>query len=162
MLGQLPSSTPQSAPIRELASRVALGGGIYNAGKITLEDSTISGNSTVSDFKLGSGGGIYNTGTATLINDTISGNDANTSGDGILNTGNVFLTYSTISGNFVSGTDSGDGIANLSTQNRAVVADRYHLRHQGWRERIRRRRWRFQSLGHNLFSDNPDFSRPFH
>jgi hypothetical protein len=139
-------------------SRLAFGGGIYNAGKLTLEDSTVSGNSTVSDFKLGSGGGIYNTGTVTLINDTVSGNDANTSGDGILNTGNIFLTYSTISGNFISGTDSGDGIENLSTQNRAVVAIDTIFDSDGGASVSGGGGGAFQSLGHNLFSDNPDFT----
>jgi hypothetical protein len=47
------------------------GGGIFNRGELTLEDSTVSGNIADDD-----GGGIYNgwDSTATLNNSTVSGN----------------------------------------------------------------------------------------
>jgi len=56
------------------------GRGIFNLGKLTLEESTVSGN--ISTY----GGGIYNyLSTATLTNSTVSGNTANENGGGIYN-----------------------------------------------------------------------------
>ena len=76
------------------------GGGIYNncgsPGHLTLNDSTISGNTTE-----GAGGGIYNYGTATLNNTTVSGNKAASCG-GIYNYYvDVILNNSIVSGNTV-------------------------------------------------------------
>lgn len=140
------------------ARATALGGGIFNAGQLTLKDATISGNSVEGNFGLAGGGGIDNTGAVTLINTTISGNNSNASGPGIQNTGNVDLIYSTISGNLVSGTDQGDGIANLSPQNRAVVAIDSIFDSNGGESVSGGGGGAFQSLGHNLFSDTPDFT----
>lgn len=60
------------------------GGGIYNAGELTLDSSSVTGNAsgiggsrTVDDAKSGDGGagaGVFNAGTLTLINSTLSGN----------------------------------------------------------------------------------------
>ena len=110
------------------------GGGIYNAGTLTLSNSTVSGN-TVSATGSGYyvsvyGGGIYNAGTLTLSNSTISGNTANgggndyyggVTGGGLYNAGTLTLSNSTISGNFaISANDfygsvSGGGISNGGT-----------------------------------------------
>jgi hypothetical protein len=68
----------------------SFGGGIFNAGTLTVTNSTISGNSATA------GGGIVNDGefgsaTLTITNSTISGNSAtgagNVDGGGILNDG---------------------------------------------------------------------------
>ena len=48
----------------------SVGGGIYNSGTLTLNGSTLSGNSAQE------GGGIGNRGTLTLVNSTLSANDA--------------------------------------------------------------------------------------
>ncbi|MCL4303694.1 MAG: VCBS repeat-containing protein [Anaerolineae bacterium] len=74
------------------------GGGISAEGTVTVNSSTISGN-TVSDV-LGTGGGIYVTGNLNLNNSTISGNSADLGG-GINNTfgGNSVIRNSTFSGN---------------------------------------------------------------
>jgi hypothetical protein len=83
------------------------GGGILNAGTLTLTDSTLSGNSALGT--LGSlGGGIYNTGTLTIAACTLSGNSASnafTSSGGAIDNyqGTVTITASTLSGNTASG-----------------------------------------------------------
>jgi hypothetical protein len=72
------------------------GGGIFNYGTVTINNSTISGNSTD-----GAGGGISNSGTVTLTNSTVAGNSADSipGGGGIWNDGVVTLNNSTVSGN---------------------------------------------------------------
>ncbi|MEM9301164.1 MAG: choice-of-anchor Q domain-containing protein [Pseudomonadota bacterium] len=58
------------------------GGGIYNAGDLTISDSTISENSATGDA--GSGGGILNIqGTVTITGGELSGNTASRAGGGI-------------------------------------------------------------------------------
>ena len=83
-----------------------IGGGIFNGGAVTLEDSTVSGNTASGD-----GGGIYNNvGTVTLEDSTVSGNTASEEGGGINNNGGtVTLEDSTVSGNTAF---LGGGIAN--------------------------------------------------
>ena len=82
-----------------------LGGGIDNSGTLTVEDSTISGNTST-----GAGaGGIDNGGTLTVEDSTISGNAA-ADGGGIVNGGRLTVQSSTISGNTaqqVGGIDNG-------------------------------------------------------
>ncbi len=117
------------------------GGGIYNSGTVSINNSTISGNlenflidggggihnagtanisnSTISDNSAFYGGGIYNTGTATISDSAISGNFSNTSGGGILNRyGIVSISNSNISGN--SADFDGAGIYSLGT---ATISD---------------------------------------
>ena len=68
------------------------GGGIDNAGTLTVANSTVSNNSAIF------GGGIDNTGTLTVIGSTFSGNSAGT-GAGIDNAGALIISESTFSGN---------------------------------------------------------------
>ncbi len=70
------------------------GGGIYNTGRLTIRNSTISNNTASNN-----GGGIHNTplAKATLINSTVSGNTAD-DGGGIYG-GIVELYNSTVSNN---------------------------------------------------------------
>ena len=89
------------------------GGGIDNRGTLTLNSSTVSDND-------GGwiGGGIYNHGTLTLINSTVNDNKAvpvmsPTFGGGILNAGTATVTNSTVSAlNYAS---VGGGICNFGT-----------------------------------------------
>jgi hypothetical protein len=88
-----------------------VGGGIFNAGTLTLTNSTVSGNNADGD-----GGGIYNAngGTATLTNITVSGNNVGVDGGGVFNDGGgtMTLTNSTVSGNN-AGDDAG-GVRNVN------------------------------------------------
>ena len=90
------------------------GGGIYNTGKSTLADSTISGNRSLSTIFAG-GGGIFNGYEMTVTNSTISGNQANFHGGGIDTRGMLTVKHSTITANRAdtdgNGTGNGGGIS---------------------------------------------------
>lgn len=79
------------------------GAGIYNTGSLFISNSTISGNQTLPPVSGHSGGGIYNAGELTMTNCTVSGNYANGSGGGIFNAMGHTLTMfnCTISNNSV-------------------------------------------------------------
>jgi hypothetical protein len=103
----------------------AQGGGIRNAGNLTLNGCTITNNQvtagltgTGSEVVLAQGGGIYSTGGLTLTGCIVSGNSANLSagnlyagndnGGGIYNNGGtVGLNSCTVSGNSVNATFTG-------------------------------------------------------
>lgn len=82
------------------------GGGINNAGILTLNNTVITGNTVGSG---NNGGGINNTGTGTLhiTNSTISANTTTLNGGGINSTGTLSVTNSTISGNTASSNGGG-------------------------------------------------------
>jgi uncharacterized repeat protein (TIGR01451 family) len=107
------------------------GGGIYNAGTLTLTDDTASGNTTgaggnggtemvtstgsndtlaVGGGNGGSGAGIYNAGTMTLTNDTIAGNSTGSAGSGMPDSINASGTGDTI--DLVGSVGDGGGIFN--------------------------------------------------
>jgi hypothetical protein len=91
------------------------GGGILNTGTLTINNSTISGNTTHYDGS-SNGGGIANTGMLTIANSTISGNaiffHTINSGGGIanFNGGTLIILNSTISGNGRTDNNCGGGI----------------------------------------------------
>jgi hypothetical protein len=102
-----------------LSGNAAENNGIYNGGTLTVVNSTVSGNSVfgnpyVSGFDVW-GGGIYNAGTLTVDQSTLSGNSAISEGGGIFNVGTLTVDQSTLSGNFTVDTGSGigGGITNL-------------------------------------------------
>ena len=108
--------------------------GVFNAGFLTLEKSTISGNKNDNYF----GGGIYNTGVMTVTQSIITRNYAYISGGGIYNTfGSLILLNSTVSEN-VAGS-SGGGILNQANlnlidslvKNNQVEYDQYNNRWGG-------------------------------
>jgi predicted outer membrane repeat protein len=81
------------------------GGGIANAGTLTVTNCTVSGNTAHQ------GGGVSNGGTVTVTNSTFSGNSASGYGGGILNLfGTLTVTNSTFAGN--STESAGGGISN--------------------------------------------------
>ena len=77
------------------------GGGIYNAGTLTVSNSTLSYNTASNG-----GGGIANDGTLTVSGSTLSGNSS-AAGGGIANSGTLTVSGSTLSGNTA---DRGGGI----------------------------------------------------
>ena len=84
------------------------GGGIYSSGTLTLTNSTVSANKSIATL----GGGIFNnSGTLTLDNTGVSGNKAN-NGGGIRNAANatLSLTDSSIRGN--NSNNDGGGVLN--------------------------------------------------
>lgn len=81
------------------------GGGIRNAGTLTINNSALSNN-----FAYGyGGGGILNRGTLTVYHSTLSGNAAYYVGGGIANSGTLTVRDSTLSSNSAT---SGGGIDN--------------------------------------------------
>ena len=73
------------------------GGGIHHeGGRLTLIDSTVSGNLATTDFN-STGGGIFNAATLTLTNTEVSDNTGDLA-SGIYNVGTLTLTGSTVSG----------------------------------------------------------------
>ncbi len=86
------------------------GGGINNSGTLTLTSTAISGNTAG-----GAGGGIYNSETLTLSDDTISGNNTSTSGGGIYNTATLVVSDSTLSANTAATASGGGGIDNTGS-----------------------------------------------
>jgi hypothetical protein len=96
------------------------GGGLFNAGTLTITNSTLSGNAAIG---VNAGGGIYNAnpGMVTVSNSTFSGNAA-FNGGGLFNAagGTVTITSSTLSGNSAIGAATGveaggGGIQNAGT-----------------------------------------------
>jgi hypothetical protein len=83
------------------------GGGIANAGTLTLSFVTVTGNAA--DV----GGGVFNTGRLLVIRTVIKANTANQFGGGIANTATLTVVESVVSGNHAGGT--GGGIENGGT-----------------------------------------------
>ncbi|WP_170113284.1 Calx-beta domain-containing protein [Ahniella affigens] len=80
-------------------SVAGFGGGIQNAGDLTVQDAVISGNASTGSF--GGGGIANNGGTLVISNSTLSGNSAAGIGGALAmpNGGSAILTRSTLSGN---------------------------------------------------------------
>jgi CSLREA domain-containing protein len=96
-----------------------LSGGIFNDGKLTVTNTTFSGNIA------GYGAGIFNYGTLTLSHSTFSGNSAGAYGGGIYNNGDANLINSSFSGNTAdSGGAIEDGFATLTITNSTFSANR--------------------------------------
>jgi CSLREA domain-containing protein len=89
------------------------GGGITNAGMLTVNNSAVSSNRT-SSYLGGSGSGIFNQGTLTITNSTVSKNSNWPFGEGggVSNTGLLTIERSTIAENVSS---TGGGVVNYGT-----------------------------------------------
>jgi hypothetical protein len=100
-------SSGVTVTLRELTIRhgsivSSYGGGLYNAGKLTLTNSTVSGNAAFA------GGGLFNNSnsTLTLTNSTVSGNAAKGDGGGLVSAGTLTLANSIVANNPNGGTAS--------------------------------------------------------
>ncbi len=78
------------------------GGGIYNAGTLTLTYTTFYSNTAMNI-----GGGIYNTGTLTITNSTIYSNTTVTMGGGIASEGTLNISNSTVYSNTATNVGGG-------------------------------------------------------
>ncbi len=102
------SATIDGLTVRNGRSISTVGGGIYNAGTLTLTNSAVT-----SSFSLPGGGGIYNAGVLTVISSTLSGSTSNSMGGGIYNVATLTMIGSTLSGNVCYG--MGGGVYNAAT-----------------------------------------------
>ncbi len=116
------TATLSAVTVRNGAVHGDIGGGIYNAGgTLSIDNSTISGNSADdTSASGGNGGGVYNSGTMTIDSSTVSGNTASTTiagngGGGIYNVGTLTVTNCSIDSNQATGNDAagGGGIQNV-------------------------------------------------
>ena len=111
-----------------------MGGGIDNRGTLTLNSSTVSGNTvsqkTIADTTaVGVGGGISNSGlyngvnsTLTLTGSSVMGNSAQAYGGGIISTDNLTLHSSTVSGNTAGTYGGGVASGGLMTVTNSTVS----------------------------------------
>jgi CSLREA domain-containing protein len=97
------------------------GGGIRNAGMLTLSASAVLSSTAgvFLDFHGGSGGGISSTGALQLTDSTIGGNTADSHGGGIFSSGSLTITHSVLTGN-TAAEASGGG---LETKGHATIRD---------------------------------------
>jgi len=79
------------------------GAGVHNSGTLTVDRSTLSGNTSS-----GKGGGLFNAGTAIVRNSTVNSNAAG-GGGGIASSGSVQIVHSNVTGNN-SNNSSGGGL----------------------------------------------------
>jgi hypothetical protein len=86
------------------------GGGIQNAGTLTLNSCTVDSNS---DTDGGEGGGIGNLGTLTITNSAITGNSTDGDGGAIYNDGGTLTVINSTLANNSAGYDDGGGITNV-------------------------------------------------
>jgi hypothetical protein len=98
------TATVQDSTVTGNSAFLGSGGGILNAGTMSLQHSTVSHNGTGA-----AGGGIYNQGALTLQASTVSDNGAYGPGGGIANQGALTLQDSTVSDNLVCCWDLGGG-----------------------------------------------------
>jgi hypothetical protein len=120
------------------------GGGIDNESALSVNNSTISGNSAQSIYS--SGGGILNNGTALINNSTFSGNSAGVIGGGIESPSGSALT---ISNSTLSGNIAGAGGAISSYLSPVVLQNTIVANNTGGNCN-----GTMTSYGYNLSSDN--------
>jgi len=92
-------------------NRASNGGGIYNAGTLTIRRSMITDNIATG---LGGGGGLNNNSTLSIFSSTFSGNSAPDDGGAIFTALNFTIANSTIAGN-TAGAQGGGIYANVAS-----------------------------------------------
>ena len=146
-------------PHRIIGGTPSCGGGVYNTGTLTMNNSVITGNvargrcwspfpSICIPYELyGFGGGIYNIGTLTINRTTIAANSAGglgvAGGGGIYNRGKLTINASTLNGNSANSsstacgspcTSNGGGIDSGGTVeiNNSTLAGNVTILHGNW------------------------------
>ncbi len=124
------TSSTISGNIAGSLDAAGLGGGIYNAGTLTLNNSRVSANNSAFG---GTGGGINNSGVAVTINNSsISGNTTSQDAGGIATSAGTFsVNNSTISGNHTGGGDGGGILttngASVNVSNSTISGNSAHV-----------------------------------
>ena len=95
------------------------GGGIYNAGTLTVQNSSITNNTT------GSGGGIFTVGTLTVTNSTFANNSSSYVGGGIAQWDGSIVTTVTNSTFYNNSSQYGGGIYHLGNYDPHIVPAAY-------------------------------------
>lgn len=118
-----PGVTASISGLTILGGREQSGGGISNAGTLTLQGVIVAGN-----FAQLSGGGISNAGALTIINSAVAMNTSAGNGGGIDHTGgsgSLNVIASTISDNIAGGSGGGifNGDAPLTVWNSTIAAN---------------------------------------
>jgi predicted outer membrane repeat protein len=121
----------------------AAGGAIYSGSTLLIENSTFSGNSVTTDgmTRSVSGGAIYSAGSLSIVNSTFGGNSA---------TGGYYAG--------VSAPGNGGGIAVAGTGTLEMMSVNSIFQNLLGGNVFLDTGASFRSLGHNLFSDAPEFS----
>lgn len=109
-----------NAELRRLTVTQGEDVGVENEGRLTIQDCIIWRNRSEAFYSDDSGGGVFNAGEMTLINSTVSENYAGHGrGGGIRNAGAVTLVNSTVSDNGADGGTGADCMAvGFSTEGR--------------------------------------------
>jgi CSLREA domain-containing protein len=112
----------RSSPSCSFCDYFGSGGGFYNAGALTVRDSTLYDNGASANDS-SSGGAIYNTdsGTLTVSNSTLSRNRARCGGGGIYNAGTLTVSNSTLSDNYAVICEGGGGVSNSGLNSTATL-----------------------------------------
>ncbi|MBI4770972.1 MAG: CSLREA domain-containing protein, partial [Chloroflexi bacterium] len=100
--------------------RSANGGGIQNAGDLTLTNVTVTGNTAVG-FSFG--GGLSSFGSLTATNSTFSGNTADQGGGIYVGNGTAVLSSVTLSGNTATGSSADGGGLYVESSTSATLTD---------------------------------------
>jgi predicted outer membrane repeat protein len=95
----------------------AIGGGIYNAGTIEVARTVFDGNSS------GLGGGIYNVGAATITDSTFTGNIVSGQGGGVFNVGTMAIKESDFAGNRSASGGAVHNLGNLDVKGGAITGN---------------------------------------
>lgn len=93
--------------------KAAAGGGIYNAGKTTITNTTITGNQSVGNNGPWGGGGVDNLSVMSISNSTITGNYSTSMGGGVMNGVTKYPTKLSIDNSTISNNQakySGGGV----------------------------------------------------
>lgn len=105
----------ESSSVRQ--NTAPAGGGIKTSGSIVLESSDVTGNAATYSGAGGNGGGIDNAGQLTVTDSTVSSNTAGYQGAGIYNSGTTIVDNSRVTNNHATvdggGIFSGAGTATL-------------------------------------------------